>query len=217
MGICSKHNLERDKWRKCAECRKEYHKKYHQSGRYKIARLKYNASPKGKTQTHRDNTSPAGKERRRKYQSSNKGKSTRAKGENMGRIYNPLTGDNKKFMLMKGFFPGEFTVRAKGVRKAIGTDELSLKAGDGRYGVPMRHTKRDLAKMTKTVDGTGFKSARKSIARPRKNVCLLASTAEIYRASIDPLVKQSRGLASRKAKRARNRNRKARYHNVSTN
>ncbi len=127
------------------------------------------------------------------------------------KVSNILTGDNRKFALMKGFNSAEFTVRAKGVRKALKTDPLSMKAGDGNWGFPMRHQSRDPAKMTKTMDGTGFKSARKSVARPRKNVCSLVSGAEVYRASIDPLVREEREKESRKAKRAKNRNRRARY------
>ena len=129
----------------------------------------------------------------------------------MWKVSNVLTGDDREFALMKGFASADFTVRAKGVRKARKTDPLSLKAGDGNFGFPMRHVGRDPAKMTTTVDGTGFKSARKSVARRKKNVCLLASSAEIYRASIDPLVKADRDRISRKIKRAKNRNRKAKY------
>jgi len=128
------------------------------------------------------------------------------------KVSNILTGDDQRFALMKGFSTAEFTVRAKGVRKARKTDSLSLKAGDGNWGFPMRKQGRDPAKMTKTVDGTGYKSARKSVARPRKNVCQLASNVEVHLASIDPFVKEEREKESKKAKRARNRNRRASYH-----
>lgn len=130
----------------------------------------------------------------------------------MWKVSNILTGDERKFVLMRGLPCADFTVKAKGVRKARKVDPLSLKAGDGNFGFPSRHQSGDPAKMTNTIDGTGFKSARKSVVRPRKNVCLLATSAEVHRASIDPLVRQEGELASKKAKRARNRNRKAGYH-----
>jgi len=128
------------------------------------------------------------------------------------RPYNVLDGENRRFAKKEGFSVGEYTVRAKGVRKARKTDPLSMKAGCGNFGFSTKRPKQDDAKFVETVDGTGLKKSRHSAARPRKMVCRLVTTAEVHLASTDPDVIKEREAVSRKAKRKRNRNRKASYY-----
>lgn len=127
------------------------------------------------------------------------------------RPFNILQADERKFAQSKGLSVGEYTVRAVGVRKAKGTDPLSLKAGDGNWGFSTKKSRNDNSKFEPTVDGTGLKKARATIVSPKKMPCRLATSAEVRLASADPVVLAERRLVSKKAKRAGQRNRRAKY------
>ena len=127
------------------------------------------------------------------------------------RPYNVLDGENRRFAKRVGVSVGEYTVRAKGVRKARKTDPLSMVAGCGNFGFSTKRPKRDDAKFVQTIDGTGLKKDRHSAAKPRKMVCRLATSAEVHIASTDPDVLRERAAVTRKFKRSKNRNRKAKY------
>jgi hypothetical protein len=127
------------------------------------------------------------------------------------RPFNVLQGRDRKFAKMNGLSVGEYTIRAIDVRKARKTDPLSMKAGDGNFGFSIKRPRRDDAKFVQTLDGTGLKKARATATRPRKMPCLLATRAEVHLASLDPVVRQEREKSHKKAKRAKNRNHKAKY------
>jgi len=95
--------------------------------------------------------------------------------------------------------------------KKFKRDELSLIAGDGRFGFQSRRQKREVASMVETVDGTGLKKARKTATRPRKETCKLATSFEAYWASLDPEEQKRRESEQDKRIRAGKRNRKANY------
>lgn len=126
------------------------------------------------------------------------------------RHYNVLQEDNRFFAILHQMGTSEKTVRVKGVRKAKKTDPLSQKAGCGNYGFANNRFGSD-PKFTETIDGTGWKKQRHTVCRPRKEPCRLASSSEIHLAMIDPLVKAERAKISKKAKRKKNRNRRANY------
>jgi len=127
------------------------------------------------------------------------------------RPYNVLQNAERQFSKKHGMPCGEYTIRAKGVRKARKTDPLSMVAGCGNFGFSIKRPKRDDAKFVQTIDGTGLKKDRHSAAKPRKMVCRLATSAEVRIASTDPDVLRERAAVTRKFKRSKNRNRKAKY------
>lgn len=126
----------------------------------------------------------------------------------MAKIYNRLSNPALQFANLWRL-SREYTVRAVGVPKRK-IDDLGKIAGDGRYGFPSRHQKKDGSNITTTVDGTGHKKLRKSVVRPRKAVCRLISSAELERLVMNPELKARRNSEAKKAKRANKRNNGAR-------
>ena len=127
----------------------------------------------------------------------------------MPKIYNLLENPSLQFALLHKV-PREYCERVvKG--KKFKQDSVSLIAGDGRFGFQSRRQKREVASMVPTVDGTGLKKARKTATRPRKEVCKLATSFQIYWNMLDPEEKKSRLEEQRKRIRAGKRNRKASY------
>lgn len=126
------------------------------------------------------------------------------------RHYNVLQEEPRFFAILHQMATSEKTVRVKGVRKARKTDPLSLSAGCGNYGFQNNRFSSD-PKFTETNDGTGLKKVRHTACRPRKEVCRLATSAEVHVASIDPVVWGEKVKSDQKFRRKRNRNRKATY------
>jgi hypothetical protein len=48
VGVCPKHNVRRDKWGHCSECRKGYKEKCNSPERQRQRQEKYSNTPKGK-------------------------------------------------------------------------------------------------------------------------------------------------------------------------
>lgn len=93
--------------------------------------------------------------------------------------------------------------------KRFKEDDVSLVAGDGRFGFKS-HRQEEVVLMSPTVDGTGWKKSRKSVCKPRKEVCKLVSSDILHSLTENPDVRNQRNEEARKKKRARNRNNGAR-------
>jgi len=124
------------------------------------------------------------------------------------KIYNSLENPELQFGLLHRV-RREFCERVvKG--KRFKQDEVSLVAGDGRFGFQSRRQKREVASMVQTVDGTGLKKARKTATRPRKETCKLVTSFQQYWGELEPAERARRVSEFKRAKRARNRNNAAR-------
>ncbi len=138
-------------------------------------------------------------------------------------LYNLLSGNNKKWSKENGFRHYEATTRVKGGRHKAMSGDVGKVAGDGTYGFSFKRTGEDDVKMTEGIHG-GFVKKRKSIAKKRKNTCLLWSPQELLESQLDDHVLekilseklgriQDTVKEQREAKRQtrkRNRNHKAR-------
>jgi len=119
------------------------------------------------------------------------------------RIYNQLGESAFQFTLLHPV-PLEYCERVvKG--KRFKEDDIGLVAGDGRFGFKA-HRQEEVVSMSPTADGTGWKKARKTVARPRKETCKLATSFQIYWAELEPEERARRMSEFKKAKRAKNRN-----------
>lgn len=121
----------------------------------------------------------------------------------MPKIYNRVENPELQFVILHRL-PREYTVRVKGVKK-FSADGLSPIAGDRSHGFPSRRIPKDGSNITTTVDGTGFKKKRGSVARPRKMVCRLVSSAELQRQTMDPELLAQRAEEARRVKWKLNR------------
>lgn len=126
----------------------------------------------------------------------------------MHKIYNSLENPALQFALLHRV-QREFCERVVG-GKRYKEDSLTPIAGDGRFGFQSRRQKREVAAMVLTVDKTGLKNARKTATRPRKETCKLVNKFQIYWAELEPEERARRVSEFKKAKRAKNRNKKAR-------
>lgn len=125
----------------------------------------------------------------------------------MPRIYNKLENPALQFGLLHRV-GREFCERVvKG--KKFKQDELSLVAGNGVYGFQSRRQKREVSSMTETIDGTGLKKSKGTATRPRKEVCRLATSFQIYWNTLDPEEQKRRQDEQRRRIRSQNRNKKA--------
>jgi len=128
----------------------------------------------------------------------------------MTKAYNILSGENRLWAILNHFPIAEYATKIKGVRKRP-VDTVSKVAGNREFGFIDRRKSKDEVPFAPTVDGTGLKKAKRTACRPRKMPSRLATTFEVYMGSMDPVVKQEREDSFNKAKRARNRNRRALY------
>lgn len=127
----------------------------------------------------------------------------------MPKIYNRLENPDKQFALLHGV-RREYCEWVKG-GKRYKQDSLTEIAGNGRFGFQTRRQKREVASMTVTVDKTGLKKSRKTVCRPRKEVSKLATSFQQYWAELGPEEQARRVSEFKRAKRAKNRNRRANY------
>lgn len=127
----------------------------------------------------------------------------------MPKVYNGLENPELQFALLHRV-RREYCERVVGGKK-FKQDDVSLIAGDGRYGFQTRRQKREVASMVLTVDKTGLKKSRKTATRPRKEVCKLVNSFHIYWAELEPAERARRVREFKRAKRAKNRNRRAEY------
>ena len=127
----------------------------------------------------------------------------------MPRIYNKLENPALQFSLLHRV-GREFCERVvKG--KRFKEDSLTEIAGNGVYGFQSRRQKREVSSMVQTIDGTGLKKAKKTACKPRKEVCKLATSFQIYWNTLDPEEKKRRLDEQNKRIRRQTRNRKAGY------
>lgn len=127
----------------------------------------------------------------------------------MPRVYNSLENPELQFALLHRV-QREYCERVVDGKK-FKQDDVSLIAGDGRYGFQSRRHKREVASMVETIDKTGLKKARKTATRPRKETCKMANSFQVYWGTLDPEEKKNRLDKQRKRIRAGKRNRKAAY------
>ena len=90
--------------------------------------------------------------------------------------------------------------------KRFKEDEVSLVAGDGRFGFKSCRQE-EIVSMSPTIDGTGWKKSRKSVCKPRKEVCKLVSSDILRSLTENPDVRNQRDEEAKKTKRAKYRNR----------
>jgi len=124
-------------------------------------------------------------------------------------------GDDKKVRVKST----EYCVRVKGGKVQSSNPGLAKVAGNGQYGFPTRKHDQDELGITVGMDGQ-FMRKRKSLARRKKNISRLATSRQINVGCTDRLILKERFcmhaasdrekvVAERRAKRKRNRNRKA--------
>lgn len=132
-------------------------------------------------------------------------------GRGLSNSYNRLEGEAAQFARNWGMGIGEFCIRNKGRRFKPPQTDFERRAGNRSFGFPTRHTDQDPCKMVVGLDGQ-YKSARKTVCRPRKNICRLASNRQVSLAILksDPEVWNKMMSDAKKIKRKFNRNPKAR-------
>lgn len=122
-------------------------------------------------------------------------------------IYNPLPQENQEWASQHGIWRAEFCKRVKGVPIKPNPDAVTKTAGNGVYGFPARKFSPDKSKMTTGLYGQ-HKSARKTIAKKRKNTCRLATNTQVN--NTDSLISNERSKSYNKMRRRANRNSRAR-------
>lgn len=127
----------------------------------------------------------------------------------MPKIYNKLVNPQLQFALLHRV-PREYCEYVEGSRP-FKNDDLTELAGNRAFGFQSRRQKREVASMVETVDGTGLKKSKKTACRPRKEVCKMANSFQVYWAELGPEERARRVSEFKKAKRARNRNNGARH------
>lgn len=127
----------------------------------------------------------------------------------MPKIYNKLVNPQLQFALLHRV-PREYCEYVEGSRP-FKNDDLTELAGNRAFGFQSRRQKREVSSMVETVDGTGLKKSKKTACRPRKEVCKLVNSFQIYWMELEPAERARRVGVFRRAKRAKNRNRRANY------
>lgn len=117
--------------------------------------------------------------------------------------YNRPSENNVKFAQKNHIYIGEYCIRNVEKRAKSESTQLDKIAGNGRYGFPAKRIPKEPVRIVKGLDGQD-KKARKSVVKPRKNVCRLWSLSDIKRVSCDPIVRKEKLAIARKNKRTRN-------------
>lgn len=144
-------------------------------------------------------------------------------GTRTGFQYNHLENKAREWARENKFALSEYCVRVKGGKRFGGPDWIKKKCGDGRMGFITRHRSRDEVQTEWGLDEQlkrkrptllNKRSVRAAMGRQVRRVdgskvCLI-SPWEIMEAMRDPTVMAVQRAIYKKAKRARNRNNKAR-------
>ena len=137
--------------------------------------------------------------------------------------YNRLSGESREWAENNGMARSEFCVRVKGGKRFRGPEWIKQKCGDGRMGFSMRRRSKNEVQMEVGQDGQ-FKKARKTLVRRRSSKavvgrvprrvdgsrCGLVTSTAIIESMRDQFTVRERNLVEAKARRARNRNNRAR-------
>lgn len=125
----------------------------------------------------------------------------------MAMSYNRLQGEIREWAFRNGQPRAEYANRVVKGKEVRSNPELALIAGNGKYGFTSRRHAEDPVKMIKGRAGQ-YTKFRKSVARKAKNVCRLCPTK--YLSDYDPIEVEIRQGHTKRMKRRRNRNNKAR-------
>lgn len=126
----------------------------------------------------------------------------------MPKVYNKLENPALQFGILWRV-GREYCEYVKG-SKPFKNDDLTEVAGNRQFGFQSRRQKREVSSMVETIDKTGLKKKRGSVCRPRKMVCKLPTSFEVYWSSLEPEEQKRRQKEQDKRVRAGKRNRAAR-------
>lgn len=137
--------------------------------------------------------------------------------------YNRLDGEARTWAENNQFARSEYCVRVNGGKRFGGPDWVKNKCGDGRMGFSTRRKNQDKVKMESGLDGqfkrkrttlVNKKSVKAAMGRRIRRIdgsrVVLVSRTQVLEAMRDPIVVAQQEKTYRAAKRAKNRNGRAR-------